>query len=176
MDNEKEQEVWLTIRIKSALPIETDAPNFAETFTKFLRTHGEFTKADGKQSFSFLDKSTAIEVLKVEQEAEIYTLNGKPDEISKMLTLSTAHIRRSTSELLQFKTDDVPFCFDKTDAGWIVLVSDKAFGTKGVEIIDPLTVPSDLKTVLAYARSLGCEWLCLDRDGDVNPNLPTWEW
>lgn len=27
-----------------------------------------------------------------------------------------------------------------------------------------------------YAREHGCDYILLDRDGEVDPNLPTWEW
>jgi hypothetical protein len=97
------------------------------------------------------------------------------DEISKMLTLSTGHITKATSELLELVTDDVPVNFSKGSYGWIMVVPSAPYGASG-NTHDPPTCPDDLKAVLAYARGLGCEWLCLDCDGDINLNLPTWEW
>ena len=90
------------------------------------------------------------------------------DEISKMLTLSTAHIKAATSSDMEVQVDGLPVFFAKDDYGWFVHVPT-------LEEMPP-NCPDDLEGVLAYARGLGCGWLCLDRDGDVNPNLPTWEW
>jgi hypothetical protein len=98
------------------------------------------------------------------------------DEIQTVLVLSTAHVSASTAGMLTMQTDDVPICFEKGEYGWWVLVPDGYFGEPGKATQNPPTCPPDLKQVLRHARALGCQWVCLDRDGDRNGQLPTWEW
>lgn len=86
------------------------------------------------------------------------------DEISKMLTLSTAHVTKETADAINDGFDLVTF--NKDEYGWFLHVA----------TCHAKDLPSDLTAVVDYTKALGCEWLCLDRDGDVNPNLPTWEW
>ena len=35
-------------------------------------------------------------------------------------------------------------------------------------------IPADLTTIFTYARQIGCSYLLLDIDGEVNPNLPVY--
>jgi hypothetical protein len=37
-------------------------------------------------------------------------------------------------------------------------------------------IPEAILTVQRYARALGCDYVRFDRDGDVNADLPTWDW
>ena len=87
-------------------------------------------------------------------------------EISKMLCLSTAHVSRKTSELLDLQTDDVPPAYDKSVYGWFISVQET----------DPPTCPSDLHQLLIFARIRGCQWLMLDRDGPVLSELQIFDW
>lgn len=90
------------------------------------------------------------------------------DEISKMLTLSTAHITKATADALNDGLQIVTF--NKGEYGWFWFLHLNA------EPYSLEEISADLLTIVAHAQSLGCEWLCLDRAGPVNPNLPTWEW
>jgi hypothetical protein len=37
-------------------------------------------------------------------------------------------------------------------------------------------VPHEVLVVQRYARSLGCDYVMFDRDGPVDPQLPSWDW
>lgn len=37
-------------------------------------------------------------------------------------------------------------------------------------------IPAEILAVQLYARSLGCDYVLLDQDGDRNPDLPRWDW
>lgn len=64
------QEVWITIRIKSELPVETDAPAFAENMA---RRFNQCMTLKPKQ-YKFLYDASVVEVIDVEEEADIYGL------------------------------------------------------------------------------------------------------
>ena len=92
-------------------------------------------------------------------------------KISKMLTLSTAHITKETADLLD--AFDIPFdicIYDKGTAldhcGWFLV--DWTLSEE--------TIPEDLRACFKLAERNGCEWLCLDCDGPVEDCLPTYEW
>lgn len=91
------------------------------------------------------------------------------DEIQKVLVLSTSHLTKATADLLTSGADGLPVFFDKGEYGWWVHVPER---TKDLRD----ECPEDLRKVIIYAHRLDCCWVCLDRDGDANPNLPTWEW
>lgn len=104
-------------------------------------------------------------------------------DIAKMLTLSTVHVTKETSLLLDAylaaPQDGVkPECdfdglsiYPKGEYGWFFYIHD-AFD-------DPeaaAKLPTDLIEVVKFARGWGCDWLCLDCDaGDVD-ELPSYEW
>ena len=80
-------------------------------------------------------------------------------EIQSFLTLSTAHITRETSDRL-------------TENGY-------NYGEYGhfIYVGGPLwDVSGDVLDVKNYARSCGCHYILLDRDGDTVDKLPTYEW
>lgn len=92
-------------------------------------------------------------------------------EISKMLTLSTAHITKETANLLDNVDTPIDVCiYDKGTAtdhyGWFLV--DWALAGE--------TIPEDLRACFKLAESKGCNWLCLDCDGAVTELLPTYEW
>ena len=92
-------------------------------------------------------------------------------EISRMLTISTAHITESTAKELENFGPPIPdwLCwlsvYTKSDYGWWIFVDDS----------EP-TTPSDLAACLRLARRHNCEWLCLDCDGEIVDELPTYDW
>ena len=94
-------------------------------------------------------------------------------EICKMLTLSTAHITQETAKVLE--THSSPWAdydlaiYDKDDFGWWIHLPDE-------EITELNNVPPDLVECIKLAEQNGCEWLCLDCDGEVVDCLPTYEW
>ena len=94
-------------------------------------------------------------------------------EICKMLTLSTAHIKEETAEVIYKRS--APWAnydlaiYDKDEFGWWINLSD-------VEMAELRDVPSDLVECIKLALGNGCAWLCLDSDGPVEDCLPIYEW
>ena len=93
-------------------------------------------------------------------------------EISKMLTLSTAHIKEETAEL--FNAFEIPFdicIYDKESGldhyGWFLTEWD---------LSQKANIPLDLLACFRLAERNGCDWLCLDCDGQITELLPTYEW
>ena len=91
--------------------------------------------------------------------------------ITKCLTISTAHITGETAEKL-----DQNFCmgeidlavYDKGDYGWWIYI-----GNDLKDIPDGL--PDDLMQCIALAYAYDCEWLCLDQAAE-EVYLPVYEW
>lgn len=97
----------------------------------------------------------------------------QPDEIHRMLVLSTAHIKKSTATDLELASTGIdmvmglPAFFKKGALGWFICV----------DPIDGETwFPDDLLNIIAYSRARGCTWIMLDLDGPVVDGLKTWEW
>lgn len=89
-------------------------------------------------------------------------------EIVKMLTISTAHIKQETAEL--FNDCDIPFdigIYDKKSYGWFLFDWD---------LSQAIDIPLDLLACFRLAEEHGCTWLCLDCDGEIVKDLPTYEW
>lgn len=87
-------------------------------------------------------------------------------EISKCLTISTAHITEDTSLKIKHKCIELPI-YDKAEYGWWICAAD-------VDIKD--NIPSDLLACIKLAHHNGCEWLCIDCDGEVLDCLPVYNW
>lgn len=94
-------------------------------------------------------------------------------EITRMLTISTAHISRETAATLDFDDDTLAWeccisIYKKENYGWLIYASD-------AETEDP-DMPDDLGACIRLARKNDCEWLCLDCDGEILETLPTYDW
>lgn len=90
--------------------------------------------------------------------------------LTKLVTISTAHIKQETSALLDADALALTV-YKKGGFGWFVSVTD-------FEISSP-DIPDDLRKCLEYAKRLGCDWLCLDSDGEVISGvdfLDIYEW
>ena len=96
-------------------------------------------------------------------------------EITKMLTISTAHISRDTAR----KLSDRAYCqqmdtavFEKDRYGWWVycnsVLEDDLGGREWV--------PDDLWRCMELANKNSCEWLCLDSDAQIIEGLPVYDW
>lgn len=85
-------------------------------------------------------------------------------EICKMLTLSTAHISKKTASIL--KSNSPVVSYEKGRYGWFIY-----FGESDQEHL-----PEDLARVIGFTRSCGCDWLCLDRDGEIATDLLVYDW
>ncbi|HAU84603.1 MAG TPA: hypothetical protein DCW90_03570 [Lachnospiraceae bacterium] len=92
-------------------------------------------------------------------------------EISRMWTLSTAHITRETdkwlTEQLKEPTEGLTV-YEKTGGYFIYVPKDLDY--------EEMNLPEDIETIIAF--SIGCEmdWICLDSDGPVEKMFPTYEW
>jgi hypothetical protein len=89
-------------------------------------------------------------------------------EISKVLTLSTAHIRQLNVRWLeQWSKHDsnAPLIVYAKDGGWFIDT------TAWSGYITP-----ELRQLLSLARRHGCAWLVLDKDGPTVDNLPVFKW
>ncbi len=86
-------------------------------------------------------------------------------EITKMLTLSTAHLKDETVELLDSNSTDVPPHYNKADYGWFVYVPEYLKEYSSV-------APADLMACLRLAQKKNCTWVMFDRDADPIRELP----
>lgn len=93
-------------------------------------------------------------------------------EISKMLTMSTAHIKKSTAEWLQNEWQQCSSLtvYKKDDYGWFIFVASEVFYGEQVN------VPEDLACAIDMAKKVDCDWLCLDSDGEKIDDLPEFKW
>jgi len=91
-------------------------------------------------------------------------------EITKMLTISTAHITKETADLLNIEPDNDNMqlsVYNKADFGWFIYVNID---------LDNRNIPDDLRRCLDLAKDNDCNWLCLDCDGEVVDGLDVYEW
>lgn len=86
------------------------------------------------------------------------------DCITKVLEISTAHIKEDTAKWLS-QEDCLLVSYEKGEYGWIVLVPEEGE-----------TIPQDLQQIFEVARSNGCNWVMLDRDAFTIENLPVYDW
>lgn len=93
-------------------------------------------------------------------------------EITKMLTLSTAHVSMETAFLLE------------KEAQWGTMANITVYPKGGLgnfiyihpEIPIPTNMPADLKDILQYAAKHDCKMICLDRDGPIELDLSQYDW
>lgn len=99
-------------------------------------------------------------------------------EISKMLTVSTAHLTKEDVRYLELagSTDygDLTVyekrfhsVYYESLYGWFVYVPDD---------LNEIDVSENLKHILAFAKSHECDWMCFDEDGCVIKELDTYDW
>ena len=98
--------------------------------------------------------------------------------ISKMLTLSTIHIKPQTYKDLdesvmqpKYKEPVIDLViYNKCNFGFFICIADWE------NDIDQETVPKDLKDCIEYARECDCDWLCFDSDGEIESDLLVYDW
>ena len=96
-------------------------------------------------------------------------------EITKLLTISTAHVKESTMKLLDKEpnTDTLGLCvYNKADFGYYIMTDKNTLQ----RINTQPDFPEELKTLIILAVDLNCSTLCLDCDCDILPYLPTNDW
>lgn len=106
--------------------------------------------------------------------------------IEKILVLSTSHITKEVATELDRLVaaitnlgESVAMALHDTD--WIpswTRVEGWMFHVPKADANDSryVNAPYCLQACVNMAREAGCDWLMLDRDGEVVPDLPTWEW
>lgn len=97
-------------------------------------------------------------------------------DITKCLTLSTAHIKKSTAAALDrecnWEKGSMGLCaYKKLGFGWWISIPDEADLEDLYE-----TVPHDLMACLKLAIEYDCSLLCLDCAGDTAPGLLAYDW
>ena len=83
-------------------------------------------------------------------------------EISKIITLSTAHISPSTMDKLDANSSSVPPCFKKDKFGYFMLSNEDVLN----DYADNEYFPKDLKQCVEFARLHDCDWIMFDGEAD----------
>lgn len=96
-----------------------------------------------------------------------------PLEISRMLTISTAHVTPGTLTFLRTECENNTLglaVYPKDDFGFYIYLPDS-------ECLDAilLDAPEDLQNVLRFCSDVECNVLCLDSDGSYLPYLPSYD-
>lgn len=97
------------------------------------------------------------------------TTTKLPFAISKILSLSTAHLEQETANALQSGLCFGQTVYDKEMYGWWIALHDLSDPPETVES------PS-LQAVIMRAKSLGCERVMLDSDAEILEDLPCYDW
>ena len=113
-------------------------------------------------------------------------------DIQKILTISTSHIKPETSFKLanNHKTSEIPVTvYSKGDFGWFIYFSkNPAKNPAKIPAKNPAknpakspaknpdikNIPEDLALCINIAIENGCSVLCLDCDGQIIENMPTY--
>lgn len=86
--------------------------------------------------------------------------------ITRCLTISTAHITHETALALTNGDEVGVAYYTKDDCGWWIYT----------DVVINKYLPDDLAKCLRVAIAYKCEWLCLDCDEEVLDRLPAYEW
>lgn len=111
-------------------------------------------------------------------EAVVTTEQRSALEVSKMLTISTAHVTEDICERLAARADydpryNIPFVvYRKDEFGYFIYITKDTLE----DALKEGSCPEVLLDVVKFAVKHGCELLCLDRDGPTVPELKTYEW
>lgn len=97
-------------------------------------------------------------------------MNEKKYDITKMVTISTAHIKESTTSFLD---ETLTLSVYKTPYSYTIWIDNNP-----EEYLEEykICIPDDLWDCIMLAHNLGCQWLCLDEDGEIVDELPVYEW
>ena len=102
----------------------------------------------------------------------------KQSSISNVLSVSTKHVPEAVAEHMdRLAYNSVcagtnPFLVAGYEYGWFVRVPDDAMDKS-----DPnAEVPDEILVIMKFAKSLGCDYIQLDADGDDHDELPVFDW
>lgn len=92
-------------------------------------------------------------------------------DITRMLTLSTAHITPDTRFILDHVDEhsdelDKIVVYPKDEYGWFIYI---------MEEMGAHALPADLQACIDLAKEHHCTMLCLDRDGDILEDLAVYD-
>lgn len=92
-----------------------------------------------------------------------------------MLDLSTAHLPENLARSLDSVAGLIA---NERGFGWLLWVPDNIDEHAAeYEAEDPEhPIPEVVVTIWRYAAKHGCQYVLLDRDADLNPDLPAYEW
>ena len=103
-------------------------------------------------------------------------------EIQQKLVLSTAHIPQEDNDRLLMAANN-PFACplivlkvenEQESFGFDIRIED--FHEIEVDAIRGYGLSEDFISLYILAHNLNCQWLRLDRDGNVHEHLPSFEW
>ena len=97
-------------------------------------------------------------------------MNEKKYDITKMVTISTGHIKESTVEFLD---NSLILSIYRTPYNYTIWIEND---TKNYFEDCKTEIPNDLWACIMFAHNLDCQWLCLDGDGEIVDELPVYEW
>lgn len=104
------------------------------------------------------NRNNSREIMHIERSqfymALLYVERSRRKMIEKMLVLHSSIVSDSTWKKLK-KNKLETICYKKDTYGFFIYCTEYE------------NIPEDLKRCIAYARELGCVWLCLDIDAEV---------
>lgn len=129
--------------------------------------------SNGEIKKAFATMATMISELSLQNKTAEYKVpkNGEPVDITSMVTISTAHITPEIAFDLMREPKENNLglsVYPKAGYGWMVYVPEYITENKKED--------SSLWLALNYARQQHCDWLCLDSDGPIMDDLPTYDW
>lgn len=91
--------------------------------------------------------------------------------IRQILDLSTSHLPFDHWATVLDTVEGVVAY--ELDYGWLMWVPDDPDDS---DEGDGHVLPGSILKIQRYARKHGCDYVLFDRDAEVDPALPTWEW
>lgn len=100
-------------------------------------------------------------------------------DLSTILTVSIDHICTSTAALLESEANGTSNTILLTVGnwgtyGWFMWVPEDPGAPVGNFGGDEFDMPADLYHIFVYAKQAGADYLLIDIDADVNPDLPVY--
>lgn len=96
--------------------------------------------------------------------------------VLKMLDAATAHVTQADAENLDADSAAL-IVYPKGEYGWFLPLPGSDIDLEDrIEAARQAGMSAAFTNLISYAYSAGCHWLCLDRDADAIPGLPTHEW
>jgi hypothetical protein len=92
--------------------------------------------------------------------------------INNVLEVSTSHITASTNDWIDnmVKSPMPGFMAHPTGYGWMIPVLHYK------DMTHITNIPRDLIALIYYAKGNDCSWISIERNGDIEKELPYYEW